>query len=135
MDSTVHTTRARIDATSLDSGLAIISVSGILDSTNFEEADRLVESLYRNGCNRLIVDMAKLKFISSSGIGAFLSYVSSTAEKGGGVVFANVPSDIMKIFDITGLSKLLRFAPNVRDAEVQLGGTPGAPKEETLFFL
>jgi len=48
--------------------ITIVSLEGELDAANYERVIDLVRQLHDDGANRLLLDLEKLEFISSSGL-------------------------------------------------------------------
>jgi anti-sigma B factor antagonist len=75
--------------------------------------DELV-SLIQGGCSYLIVDMERVGFIDSSGLGVLVSALRRAREKDGAVRIVCTQESVLKIFRITGLDKVF---PIFSDAE------------------
>lgn len=89
----------------LDGAKLDLAIEGRLDTTTAPELEAVVkESL--NGVNELIVDFAKLEYISSAGLRVLLS-MQKQMTKQGKMVVKNVGSEIMEILDVTGFSDIL----------------------------
>lgn len=72
-------------------------------------APRLKEELVTiigEGCANVIVDMEKVGFIDSSGLGVLVSALRRARERGGVVRIVCSRDNILKIFRITGLDKV-----------------------------
>ena len=57
----------------------------------------------------IVLDCAKLEFISSSGLRLFLSLRKATIAKGGDVTITGVSAEIKQVFTITGFYSLFIF--------------------------
>lgn len=80
-------------------------------------APRLKEELVsaiEDGCVNLIVDLEKVGFIDSSGLGVLVSALRRARERDGVVRIVCTRDNILKIFRITGLDKVF---PVFSDAE------------------
>jgi anti-anti-sigma factor len=66
LESTIEQARARVPVT-------IISLDGELDASNFNELIEITRQLYETGTRHLLVDMANLRFMASSGLVALHS--------------------------------------------------------------
>jgi anti-anti-sigma factor len=96
--------------------ILILSADGGLDSQNAEqfvgELGRLVDA----GARKLIVDCAKLRFISSYGIGVLVRLHKKLAERGGDVKLAAVDTMIARLIHVAGLDQVFHIYPNVDEA-------------------
>lgn len=82
-----------------------VALEGRLDTTtapDFEVA--LNESI--SSVTELIIDLAKLDYISSAGLRVLLS-AQKTMNKQGSLVIRNASDEIKEIFDVTGFSDIL----------------------------
>ncbi len=82
-----------------------IELEGRLDTTTAPQLEQtLQESI--GDCQSLILDFAKLEYISSAGLRVILA-AQKTMNKQGSMVIKNVNSTIMEVFEITGFSDIL----------------------------
>jgi anti-anti-sigma factor len=72
---------------------------------------------------KLILDFGKVQFLASAAIGVLMNlHKKSTAIKGT-VIICSLRKELMKVFEIMKLTKVLKFAANEDEALVQLGYT------------
>ena len=57
-----------VDRPAEDPGLAVLRLSGELDASNFQSVIDTAEGLYGSGARRLVVDLSRVSFMSSSGL-------------------------------------------------------------------
>ena len=113
-----------LDVTERD-GYAILSVRGEVDvytAPKFRE--RLIE-LVSEGKYRIVVDLEGVDFLDSTGLGVLvggLKRLRSKEEEGGDLVLVCTQTRILKVFEITGLTKVFKIYDSV-DAAV---GVPAA---------
>ncbi len=82
-----------------------IELEGRLDTTT---APQLEAKLKQNiiGCENLMMDFAKLEYISSAGLRVLLA-AQKVMNKQGNMVIKNVNDTIMEVFEITGFADVL----------------------------
>jgi len=68
----LETTIEHVDGTT---PVTVLALDGELDASNFEELIDTVRQLYDDGTRRLIIDLAALRFMASSGLVALHSIV------------------------------------------------------------
>lgn len=85
-----------------------VELEGRLDTTT---APKLESSIKENidGCENLVLDFAKLEYISSAGLRVILAS-QKIMNKQGKMTIKNVNSTIMDIFEVTGFSEILTIA-------------------------
>jgi len=95
--------------------------SRMLDAHHIEligqQLFRLVDQMDRK---KLVLDFSKVRHLSSSAIGMLLTLNTKSKAIKGRVVLSGVRPDVMKIFEIMKLNKLLTFVPNLNDAKAKL---------------
>ena len=82
----------------------IMQPNGCIDSANTQNVEEHFKNLLNDNKRYIIMDFSNVTFISSSGIGILLGTVSSLRERGGDLIFMNVPAQIGEIFDILNIN-------------------------------
>ena len=82
----------------------LISVEGRLDTTTAPQLDAEIKPL--EGITELVIDFAKLQYISSAGLRVLLA-TQKVMSKQGSMKLINVSEAVMEIFDVTGFSDIL----------------------------
>ena len=78
----------------------IVSLEGRLDTLTAPELEEQLEPAL-DGVEKLIFDLAELKYISSAGLRVLLTAMQVMEEQGEMIV-KNVTSEVMEIFEVTG---------------------------------
>ncbi len=84
-----------------------LALEGRLDTTTAPELENVVKNEL-SGVTALVVDMAKLEYISSAGLRVLLS-AQKVMNSQGNMVIKNASEDIMEIFDVTGFTDILNI--------------------------
>ena len=84
------------------------AIEGHLDTITAPDLEKFVEELYEKGINDLVVDMSDCTFVSSAGLRVIVA-MQKHASEGGSVVFRNVHPDVMEVFQMTRLDRVLTF--------------------------
>lgn len=93
-----------------------VSLEGYLDFSNSQKVEEALEAIFKQGVYKIVVNLKDTKYISSAGFGCFISSIDTAMKNNGDVVFISTPPEIKDIFDILGLSKILRFAEEKGEA-------------------
>jgi len=102
----------------IENDVLIIAADGGLDRhTSKEFAERILE-LIEGGITKIIIDCAKLTYISSWGLGVLLRLHKRAKNAGGEVKIANVHSRIVEILNLTHLNKIFGVYPDVNRARL-----------------
>jgi anti-anti-sigma factor len=106
----------KVETTELSDGIFQIRIEGSLDWSNFVRVETALEDLFKKNIFKIVVNLQQAKYISSAGFGCFISSLDTAMKKGGDIIFAGTPPEIQDVFNILGLSKILRFAENEKAA-------------------
>lgn len=90
---------------------------GTVDSATSGVLEAQIAELIKQDINRIVVDMADVEFISSSGIGVFLGSVSGLRSRGGDLLFMNLPTHVEDVFDIVNLRNYFRTISNLDELQ------------------
>jgi stage II sporulation protein AA (anti-sigma F factor antagonist) len=99
----------------------ILHLRGRLDLGATAEFEGRVKALIGAGENRIVLDCRDLKYVSSSGIGAFVTLGKQLANNGA-LVFAGLTQHVASVFEMTGISRVFTVCKTKEDALRQLGG-------------
>ena len=88
-----------------ENGKTVFSLEGRLDTVTSEELERQMTEII-DETDELVLDFAKLEYISSAGLRILLSAQKIMCRKGGLRVI-NVNETILDIFEVTGFSNIL----------------------------
>ena len=96
--------------------VCIMSLVGEVDVYTSPGLKRdLVEAIDK-GCVHAIVDLSKVEFMDSSGLGALVSGLRRIKERSGSIKLAGPREQILKVFRVTGLDKVFPIFETVEDA-------------------
>jgi anti-anti-sigma factor len=79
---------------------ARIALGGRLDTLTSCELERQLELLLDGRYDSLVLDLARLEFISSAGIRVLVQARKCMGVQGGGVLMVNAQPQILKVFEI-----------------------------------
>ena len=89
--------------------VAVVALKGNLmgepDSTEVREK---IYSLLQDDVKKIVLDLGKVKWINSSGLGALIAAMTSVKNKNGELRLANITKKVESIFMITQLIKVFK---------------------------
>jgi anti-anti-sigma factor len=109
-----------------DGGKAVLRVEGSVDPSTFKQFEATFRWLNKQGILYVVVDMARMTYISSSGL-SLLVKAKTERTKGkrrGDVVLVRPQTPIVNIMKILGLTSVFRVASSVEEALL-----PPAPRD------
>lgn len=92
--------------TSVENGLSIISLDGFVDAHTAPQFENAIQSEIDAGRNRIIVNCEKLNYISSAGLGVFMSFVEEVRERSGDIKICGLTPKVRHTFDILGFQDI-----------------------------
>ncbi len=111
-----------LDTATLNGQIALIAPSGNLlgeDETN--ELLRAASSFIEQKCTLLVIDLQRVPYINSSGIGALVSIHTSFKRRDGRAVLCGINEKLHSIFTITNLAMVFEVYGTRDDAVRGLG--------------
>ena len=101
--------------------LVNLRLAGTLDVATLPHFEQALNRLRASGQAKIIVDLAGLEYISSSGLGAFLGMVDHFRKAGGDLAFVRLTEKVQKIFKVVGFNRLLTILATEDDAVRHFG--------------
>jgi anti-sigma B factor antagonist len=97
-------------------GRTVIAVSGEIDVYTAPRLRETIVSLVDSGNYRLIVDMEGVEFLDSTGLGVLVGGLKRVRAHDGGIDLVCTQGRILRIFRITGLSRVFNIYDSVDEA-------------------
>jgi len=103
---------------------AVVHASDYLNKLTGERIERECKKQLDSGARALVIDFSDTKLVNSIGISILLGIID-IAEKGGAlVVFSDVNSETVQLFEILGLTRHVVLAANEQEALSSLSTSP-----------
>jgi anti-sigma B factor antagonist len=99
-----------------DGCIAVIDLSGEVDAYTSSRFREVMVELIEDGHHNLVVSMAKVEYIDSSGLGALVGGLKRATERQGKILIAASQPQVRKVFEITGLEKVFPLFDTEQDA-------------------
>ncbi|MDQ4123085.1 MAG: STAS domain-containing protein [Acidobacteriota bacterium] len=104
-------------STVFDDDLAIISLEGAVDAHTAPQFESAVQAAIDEQKNRIIVDCQKLTYISSAGLGVFMSFIEEVRDEGGDIKICGLTEKAKQPFEILGFDSLFDFCDDAAGAK------------------
>jgi len=95
---------------------AVLQVTGEVDVYTAPMLREQIQELAAKGAVHLIADLGRVDFLDSTGLGALVGGVKRLREAGGSLCLVITTPRILRVFQITGLTKALAIKGSVADA-------------------
>ncbi|AYN38123.1 anti-sigma factor antagonist [Streptomyces dangxiongensis] len=108
---------------------AVVAVAGDVDLHTASILRGRALAAVGQGAPHLVLDLAQVDFVDSTGLSTLIGLLHSTREAGGSLCLAAVPDRLMRMITMTGISQLLPVHVTVADALAgqDAGGASGSP--------
>lgn len=106
-----HSTRA----------VAVLDLTGELDAHTVAELDAAFQKCRQDGNHQIVVNGARLLYISSAGLGVFLGYIDEIREQGGDIKIAALTPPVFNVFDLLGFPLLFNIVDTEEEAIALFG--------------
>ena len=93
-------------ARSREGDLSVLSVNGYLDAHTAPQFEKAIQEEYDGGRFRIIVNCAGLTYISSAGLGVFMSFIEDVRAANGDIKICSVTDTVYQVFEILGFPSL-----------------------------
>ena len=106
-----------------DGTTLLVTLNGDIDHHSAQDiSDGITRSFRHSHCKNIVIDFGDVNFMDSSGIGMLIGRYKETEIFGGSLAAVAVSSELMKIFRISGLNKIIDCYDNARLALSALKG-------------
>lgn len=95
--------------TSVEDGFSIITLEGFVDAHTAPQFENAVQAELDAGRTRIIVNCEKLNYISSAGLGVFMSFIEEVRERGGDIMICGLIPKVKHTFDILGFQDIFEM--------------------------
>ncbi|MEY3416156.1 MAG: anti-sigma factor antagonist [Bacteroidota bacterium] len=95
----------------------IIEILGDLDASSSMQLDSVIAQAIQDKENKIIVNCKNLNYISSAGLGVFMSYIQDFRDNGIFFSLYDLSEKVRNVFNILGLEKLIPIYPSESDAK------------------
>jgi anti-sigma B factor antagonist len=125
----------RLDTVGPVGDCAVLRVAGEVDAYTAPMLREQIRDLAAKGAVHLIADLSRVDFLDSTGLGTLVGGLKRLREAGGTLTLVITAPRILRLFQITGLTKVLAIYPSVAEAitadphwqhtaETEAGGVP-----------
>ena len=106
--------------TAIENGSILITTGTLLDNSNAHSLVSAITASHESGVSLVIIDMEKLEFISSAGVGAILGTIELFRERGGDVVLCGISPMIEHVLNTLDVLEYLTIKEDVQSASYRI---------------
>lgn len=98
------------------SHMTVVEVGGEIDVYTAPSLRDHLVGLINSGNHQLVVDLAGVDFLDSTGLGVLVGALKRVRENGGSLLLVCTQERLLRIFRITGLAKVFPIFSSIEDA-------------------
>ena len=87
----------------------VFRLEGFLDAHTAPQFEEALQKRIAEGGTRIVADGSHLTYISSAGLGVFMSFIEEVREKGGDIRIGGLIPKVRQVFDILGFSEIFQI--------------------------
>lgn len=114
-----------ISATTQDD-ITTIALNGYLDAHTAPQFERAIEDEIGAGRMRIVVDCQNLTYISSAGLGVFMSFIEEVREQGGDIKVAALQPKVESVFEVLGFAEIFDISTDAPTAIARFSAADSA---------
>ena len=105
-----------IERNLLETGLAMIILKGEVNHHTFEGLEEELTRNIEDGVVRIVLDLTKVSYFSSSGLGVLVGAMSQAEMEGGSFVLFGLTAGVKDVFDTMGFSAMFKMSDDRQEA-------------------
>lgn len=94
----------------------LIKIKGEVDALSAIKLDDAIKKLLVETNGNVLIDCKELKYISSAGLGVFMSHLKSLEENNNKLILFNLSQEVYSTFEILGLHHIMDIVSNEEEA-------------------
>ena len=96
--------------------ITTLQIVGEADASSSIQLDESLGQVIESGETKILIDCTGLNYISSAGLGVFMSYIEDINQKNLKVVLFGLNEKVFNVFEILGLDQLMTFVSKKEEA-------------------
>lgn len=96
--------------------ITFLNINGEVDASSSIQLDESLGAVVSNGDPKILIDCRGLNYISSAGLGVFMSYIDEVNTKNIKLALFGLNDKVMNVFEILGLDQLLTIVKTKEEA-------------------
>jgi len=92
-----------------ETGFYRIAIAGEVDASSSIHLDETISGALEENQLKILFDCSKLEYISSAGLGVFVSYVKDFKDRAGKFAFSSLSPEVFNVFKMLGLHEVLHI--------------------------
>lgn len=98
----------------------IFYLIGQLDAHSAPHLETEISTVLEDKKNILVFNLSNLEYISSAGLGVFMSFIQDLREKNGDIIFSELNSRVLNVMNLLGFNHIFKIYDTESEAVKQL---------------
>lgn len=94
----------------------LLQLIGEVDASNSVALDEAIVDMIDQNAKNILIDGTHLEYISSAGLGVFMSYIEDFEEKNITLIIFGLNEKVYQVFKILGLDHLINIKSKIEEA-------------------
>jgi anti-sigma B factor antagonist len=116
----------KLESKPVEDGIVVVDLQGEVDAFTAPKLKQEIINQIDRGAIRLAIDLEDVTYLDSTGLGVLIGGLKRTRDKSGDLALICPNVRIMRIFDITGLSRIFEMFKTEEEALLRLKGQSNA---------
>jgi anti-sigma B factor antagonist len=99
-----------------ENDITTLNINGEVDASSSIQLDESLGGIVSNGDPIILINCGGLNYISSAGLGVFMSYIEDVNAKNIKMALFGLNDKVMNVFEILGLDQLLTIVNTKKEA-------------------
>lgn len=108
--------RLSVNYVGAHSDIALIMISGYVDTTTCQELAKVIQELRKRKCYQIITDLGNATYISSAGWGVFMGEIKNIRERGGDIKVVQMTPEVTEVFEMLEFNRILNCYDSIEEA-------------------
>ncbi|MCH7514566.1 MAG: STAS domain-containing protein [Bacteroidetes bacterium] len=104
--------------TKIEADILTLKVVGEVDASSSINLDNAINNAIKEGHKKILIDGEGMNYISSAGLGVFMSYLQDFEKHNIKMVLYGLNEKVLNVFKILGLDQLISIAESESEAKV-----------------
>lgn len=111
----------RLESKEIQDNIHVVTIEGRVIYETEREFQEMIAGLIKAGKVNIVLNLAGLSYVNSSGLGLIINLLKQTQSVGGDIKLVSLQPDIYNLFSITSLIQVFKIFDSVDDAVADFG--------------
>jgi anti-anti-sigma factor len=95
---------------------AIVVLEGRISVYSYAKLDAVLAGIFSSGCYHVVIEMGKVKYLTSAGAGVLMNALSVCLDNQGRLILANLSAEVHQVLSVLSMTEVLPIALDLETA-------------------